>query len=111
MKQWFDCVKQPSETGKKVLCQRHGDLYVAIRMGKYYVPMPFAEHHFCLHLCYPETWSEIDFPEGLTGHTRVFLPGETPQPITFSEAEVDYPDLFKQLYEGMIKSIGTLKRK
>lgn len=92
-----------------MLCQRKGDLYVAMRIGKYYVPMPFADHYFCTHLCYPETWSEIDFPEGLTGLSRVFLPGKS-ELVTLSELEVDSPEVFKEFAEMLIGSIGKLKR-
>lgn len=107
MKIWHDCEKDPSETGKKVLCQQKGDIYVAVRLGKYYIPMPFADHYFCSHLCFPETWSEIDFPEGLTGHFRVLVDGGELK--KFSECEHEFPEIFNDLKKLLINSIGTLK--
>ena len=106
---WKCCKKEPSETGKKVLCQQQGDLYVAMRLGKYYVPIPFADHYFCKHLCFPETWSEIDFPEGLTGHIRIGVEGNE-KLLTLSELEIENPQEFKEFFDMIIESIGTLKR-
>ena len=102
---WFDCVKEPSETGKKVLCVKNGDLYVAIRLGKYYIPMPFADHHFCIDLCAPEKWCAIDFPDNLTGHTRILHP-DSEKLITLSECEIDYPEIFHELAQGLINKMG-----
>ena len=109
MTKWKCCKTQPPETGKKVLCQQQGDLYVAMRLKKYYLPMPFSDHYFCSDLCFPESWSEIDFPEPLTGHIRVLVKN-TEKLITLSELEVDFPDEFNHFANAMIKYIATLKR-
>lgn len=109
MNKWKCCKENPSETGKKVLCQQKGDLYVAMRIYEYYIPMPFADHYFCGHLCHPETWSEIDFPKGLTGHTRVALEGKM-ELVTLSQLEIDNPEEFKEFAEMIIFSLGTLKK-
>lgn len=105
---WYDCVNEPSETGKKVLCLKHGDFYVAIRLGKYYVPMPFADHYFCLDLCTPEKWCAIDFPDNLTGITKVFQLYSN-KLITLSECEIDYPDIFQEIAQSLINNMGKLK--
>lgn len=105
---WKCCIKEPSETGKKVLVQRCGDLYVAMRIGKRYVPMPFADHYFCEHLCYPETWHEIPFPGKLTGHTRIAIPEHNYELMTLSELEVKNPEYFKDFTDMLIASIATL---
>lgn len=109
-KTWFDCVEQPSETGKKVLCQKNGDFYVAMRYGKHYVPMPFADHYFSSDLCFPETWQEIDFPEPYTGHCRISPTGYLSEVITMSECEVTHPKIYKEFTDALIASIGKLKR-
>ncbi len=109
MSKWRCCKKDPPETGKKVLCQRRGDLYVAVRLKQYYLPMPFCDHYFCDDLCYPDSWSEIDFPEGLTGYFRVLMPDRN-EVITLSEMEVDYPEKFKEFAGSLISSIATLKK-
>lgn len=108
MSKWKCCLKEPPETGKKVLCQRSGDLYVAMRIKEFYVPMPFANHYFCDRLCKPETWCEIDFPEGLTGHLRVGIQG-TDEILKLSEVEFTHPELFNEFATPLIGSIGTLK--
>ncbi len=108
---WKCCKKQPPETGKKVLCFKEGDLYVAFRLGNYYIPMPFADHYFSRDLSFPETWSEIDFPQGITGHTTVAVDQDNYKNLmTLSELEVDYPEDFKIFSEMLIGSLGTLKR-
>lgn len=107
---WKCCIKEPSETGKKVLCHRRGDIYVAVRMKNYYVPMPFADHYFSPDLAQPEHWQEIDFPEGLTGYMRIMPEGIHGELITWSEYEIDYPDKFNELVLRIIKSLGKLKR-
>ena len=106
---WFDCVKQPSETGKKVLCCRRGDFYVAVRIKNCYIPMPFADHYFSPDLCFPELWSEIDFPEPYTGIYRVAPKGDINSSIALSECEIDYPEIFKEFCEIIMGSIGKLK--
>ena len=109
MTDWKCCKKDPSETGKKVLCHRKGDIYVAMRVMQYYLPMPFCDHYFCDDLCFPETWSEIDFPPGLTGHLRVVMPDNS-NIISLSEMEVDYPHEFHEFASTMIKSIASLEK-
>ena len=109
MDKWKCCIKEPSETGKKVLCHRKGDIYVAMRIKNYYVPMPFADHYTSTDLCHPETWCEIDFPEGLTGHVRVGNRGGG-EIITLSEAENRKWDIFEDFCKLLISSIGILKR-
>lgn len=109
MKKWKCCVKEPSETGKKVLCHRQGDIYVAMRIKGYYLPMPFADHYASEHLCHPESWSEIDFPEGLFGHIRVKQAGGE-EIVTLAEAEKRKWDIFEDLAKAAIASIGILKR-
>jgi hypothetical protein len=109
MSKWKCCKKEPSETGKKVLCQQKGDLYVAMRLYEYYIPMPFADHYFSSNLCYPETWCEIDFPERLTGLMRVLEPGKTDL-ITLAEFEKANPEEFKKFADALIDSLGTLEK-
>lgn len=110
---WKCCIKEPSETGKKVLVQHKGDIYVAMRIRNFYIPMPFADHYFCSHLCYPETWWDIPFPDHLTGHTRIGLPeiyGDKNSRILMklSEVEVEYPELFNQFADMIISSIASI---
>lgn len=111
MSQWRSCRKDPPETGKKVLCHRKGDIYVAMRLKQYYLPLPFCDHYFCDELCFPDTWCEIDFPEGLTGHLRVCMniPGHG-EVIMLSEMEVDFPEQFNKFAADMISSIATLEK-
>lgn len=109
MSKWKCCIKEPSETGKKVLCCHKGDLYVAMRIKDYYVPMPFADHYSSTHLSHPETWCEIDFPQGLTGHVRVEEVGGH-EVITLSEAENRKWKVFEDFANMLISSIGKLKR-
>ena len=66
---------------------KHGDLYVAMRLKDLYIPMPFADHYFAPDLCKPEIWCEIDFPKGLTGHTRVATEEMKGKILTLAEAE------------------------
>lgn len=105
---WHDCVKDPSETGKKVLCEQNGDLYVAQRFEKYYIPLPFADHYFSKDLCFPTQWQEINFPNGLTGILRIYHQNEQ-RLMSFSEWEQKYPKEFKKYIKNIIDSIGTIK--
>lgn len=109
---WKDCVKEPSESGKKVLCQHSGDFYVAQRLGKHYFPIPFNEHPNAEYLCFPETWCEIDFPEPYTGLIRIAVEDEETKNeylISISEAEVDYPEFYKKFYSTILSTLGSLK--
>lgn len=109
MKKWKCCIKEPSETGKKVIVQRQGDFYVAMRIGKRYIPMPFADHYFCSHLCYPETWIDITFPDKYTGHTRIALHEEGySRMLTLAQLEVEFPERFKEFSDMLIASIASL---
>lgn len=108
MTKWNCCKKDPPETGRKVLCHRHGDIYVAMRVKQYYLPVPFCDHYFSEDLCLPDNWCEIDYPDGLTGHLRVCMSGSD-KIITLSEMEVDFPKEFHDFASSLIASIGTLK--
>lgn len=110
MSKWKCCKKEPSETGKKVLCNHKGDLFVAVRLKNSYVPMPFADHYFSPSLSQPDCWCEIDFPEGLTGHIRVMPEGLDSDIITLSECEVDYPETFNDFASSLISSMGKIKK-
>jgi len=101
---WRCCKTDVPETGKKVLCHRKGDIYVAMRMKNYYIPIPFADHRFATDLSQPDLWSEISFPGALTGKNRVIIEGG--DPITFSEMEVDYPEEFCKIVARMISMLG-----
>jgi hypothetical protein len=105
---WKDCVKEPSEIGKKVLCERNGDLFVAVRIEEYYIPMPFADHYFSKDLCKPTRWCEIDFPGELTGYYRVCPKGDGTEVIKLSECREKYPEIFWDLANAMINSIGKI---
>lgn len=110
MSKWRCCKKDPSETGKKVLCNRKGDLFVAIRLKTFYVPMPFADHYFSPDLSHPDQWCEIDFPDRLTGLIRVLPEGIKGELITLSEYEIDYPDQFNEFANSLIASLGKLPK-
>jgi len=103
---WRDCVKDPPETGKKVLCFLEGDIYVAYRLGKYYVPMPFIDHYFSYQLCLPEKWSAIRFPEGYDGTTLISV--NRSKMVTLAEFEVDSPEDFELFAQMMVNDIGTM---
>lgn len=105
MAQWKDCKKEPSEIGKKVLCQKDGDVYVAMRLEQYYIPIPFADHYFSKDLCDAETWCEIDYPGKLTGHLRIGINGEI---IKISELREKYPDTYYEFFLMYKESIGTI---
>jgi hypothetical protein len=104
--EWRDCVKDPPETGKKVLCFLEGDIYVAYRLGKYYVPMPFIYHYFSKQLCFPEKWSAIRFPEEYNGTTLLAVNGS--KAVTLAEFEVDYAEDFKEFAEMLVNNIGIM---
>ncbi len=106
---WRDCVKEPSEIGKKVLCQKDGDFYVAIRVEDYYIPIPFADHYFGKKLSKPQTWCEISFPKPYTGHLRV-KDRMTEEIMTLSDAKFRAPKAYMQFCRMIIKSIGALSR-
>lgn len=108
--EWKDCVNDPSEIGKKVLCERNGDFYVAIRLEAYYVPMPFADHYFCKDLCKPNRWCEISFPEPYTGYFRVIPEGVDSEMITLSEARKKHPSIYWKFYKLIIDSIGKIPK-
>ena len=109
---WKCCIKEPSETGKKVLCFLKGDIYVATRIKDYYIPIPFTDHFFSPELSKPELWHEIDFPEGFTGLFKIGLPlsWNNYKIMTYSKYEQDYPADFDKLAKDMINSMGTLKK-
>lgn len=106
---WKDCVKEPSELGKKVLCQRKGDFYVALRIEEFYLPMPFADHYFSIELCKPERWKEIDFPDPFKGYIKI-VPAGTNIIVNLSEAKEKYPDSYWQLALPLINSIGKIPK-
>ena len=106
---WNDCKKNPSELGKKVLCQREGDFYVATRIEEYYIPLPFADHYFCKVLCYPETWTEIHFPEPYTGYIRA-MPIGCDEMLDLSELKRIFPETYWQFVRPIIDSIGKIPR-
>lgn len=108
MTKWRDCVTDPSEIGKKVLCIRRGDVYVAIRFEEYYVPMPFADHYFSTDLCKPEKWCEIDFPEPYTGYIRVMPEGINGRVIKMSEARELNLESYWEFARKLIDSIGKI---
>ena len=110
MTKWKDCVKEPSELGKKVLCQKHGDFYVAMRMDEYYIPMPFIDHYFCKDLCTPETWCEIDFPEPYTGYVRMAPEGLGSEIMKLGDLKERYPEIYRAVADPLIASIGKLPK-
>lgn len=109
MGKWKCCIKEPPETGKKVLCHHDGDIYVGYRIKDLYIPMPFADHYFATRLSKPKTWCEIDFPPGLTGHTRVMLPCKADL-LTLAELESQHPKEFDDFAKMLISSIGAIKK-
>lgn len=110
MKTWNSCTEKPSVTGKKVLCLKSGDFYTAVRFGRYYFPFPFVDHYFSSELCFPDAWQEIDFPEGYTGEFKIAVNGDIENAITLAEAEVDYPEIYRDLFQMLLSSLGTLKK-
>lgn len=109
MTKWRCCKNDPPETGKKVLCHQKGDIYVAYRLLDRYIPTPFVDHYFSPNLSYPETWSEIDFPEGLFGRLMMGISGED-ELLSLAEFEVKYPEEFRGIAKMLIDSMGTLKK-
>jgi hypothetical protein len=107
---WRDCITDPPEIGKKVLCERKGDLYVAIRIEQYYIPMPFADHYFSKDLCNPQKWQEISFPDHLTGYFRVRPNGPDNELIKLSECKEKFPDIYMDLAKAFIGSIGKIPK-
>ncbi len=109
VKIWKDCIKEPSELGKKVLCQRNGDFYVAMRFEDFYIPVPFADHYHGIDLCKPQTWCEIDFPKPYTGYIKVIPPYKN-IPITMEEAKKQYPESYWNIALPLINSIGKIPK-
>lgn len=110
MNEWKDCVKEPSEIGKKVLCQRRGDFYVAMRIEDNYIPMPFADHYFCKELCFPEKWSEINYPDPYTGHIRVAPSGDLNNVIKLSDAKEKFPEVYWEFATALLISVGKIPK-
>jgi hypothetical protein len=108
---WFDCVTQPPELGKKVLCMNRGDIYVAMRFEDKYLLWPFSEHYLAKDLLYPEIWCEIDFPPGYTGHLKVSLTGDIEDALTLEELKLVDEKSYFDFIESILKSVGSLKRK
>lgn len=107
---WKCCIKEPSELGKKVLCERNGDFYVCMRLEEYYIPMPFVDHYFSIDLCKPNKWCEIDFMEPYKGYMYVCPDGNIDNKMTLQEAKEKHPEIYYRFAETVIKSIGTLKK-
>lgn len=111
MKMWFDCVTQPPELGKKVLCMNKGDVYVAMRFEDKYLLWPFSEHYLAKYLLYPEMWCEIDFPKGYSEYLKVSLTGNIEDALTMEELKLVDEKTYFAFIEPLVKCIGTLKRK
>jgi hypothetical protein len=107
---WRDCVTDPSPVFKKVLCFRNGDLYVAMRIDEYYLPIPFSDHYFCKSLSKPQKWHQIPFPDGFTGETKISVTANLNNVITMEECEKLHPKLYREFANVMIASIGTLQK-
>ena len=110
MSEWKDCIDEPSEVGKKVLCNRNGDIYVAVRFGDYYFPFPFISHYFAPDLVNPDTWSEISFPNGLTGYFRIAPDGLSGKIIKWSEAMISHPKEYEEFTNSLLKNLGSIPR-
>lgn len=106
--EWKDCTTEPSEIGKKVLCQRKGDFYVAMRIEDHYIPMPFADHYFSKDLCFPEKWSEINYPDSYTGYIKVAPEGDLKNIIKLSEAKEKFPDVYWKFVKPLLHNIGKI---
>lgn len=106
-KPWRCCVEDPSELGKKVLCMHKGDFYVAYRFEDVYIPMPFADHPHSKHLCKPEKWQEIDFPEPFTGYVRLVLDDIAGESFTIEKVKKHHPEIYHSMVDSMKKILGS----
>lgn len=103
---WKNCEKEPPEEGIKVLCCRRGDIYVAVKLKDYYVPVPFGTHPFAKELSKPDKWSEIDFPDGLKGKFYLFTKGEM---YDVEQQKTLFPKEYNEFCDCFIKSLSNEK--
>lgn len=102
---WRDCIKDPPELGKKVLCGRQGDFFVAQRFEEYYFPIPFLDSKYARDLSTPEIWAEIDFPPPFTGYIRVFCV-ESDELVTMDQYKKSDPDSYYDLVQKIVESMA-----
>lgn len=107
MNKWKCCVKEPSELGKKVLCFDKGDCFVAMRFDDYYIPIPFASHHFSFQLSKPEMWCEIDFPEGYNGHITMSVDGG--RMLNMTQLKEREPQAYKNIMKAQVLMMAKAK--
>jgi hypothetical protein len=108
MSEWFECKKKQPELGKKVLCHKLGDIYVAMRLENYYIPVIFENHKYSKYLCDPDLWCEIDFPNELTGYFMVAPKGLQGSILNLTECKSLHPDIYWELANKMINFIKNL---
>ena len=100
---WISPKKKLPPQGKKILCFDKGDIYVALRFGKYWFPIPFLDARFATHL-EPELWADIVPPEGYTGLIRTVVKERM---YNMDELEINHYDSYKILVDGFLKAMNT----
>lgn len=112
MNEWNKPSEKKPPQGKKVLCMRKGDFYVAQRFKDYWFSIPFADSKYAFFK-EPELWQDINFPDGYTGFMKILVSPddyilrfeENPyKEINVDELEKHDPDAFYLLIESLKKS-------
>ena len=100
---WISVKDRLPRQGQKVLCERKGDVYVAIRIKDRFLCFPFNSHKFCIDFQFPELWTPINFPKKMEGLLYVLIEGEK---MDMDGFEKKYPEWFERFADDLIDNIG-----
>ena len=98
---WKDCKTEHPELGRKVLCNKWGDLYVALRLEDDYFCFPFLSSEFSEHLLQPDMWASIDFPPGMHGRF-LMIPAGGDELLTMTRYREQFYDEYMEFYNKLV---------
>ena len=98
---WIPSQMRSPPQGKKVLCFKNGDCWIAQRFGDDWIPMPFSDSRYATSVV-PDVWASIEMPEGYTGETKIYVDQEL---FNIDELEKVKPETYHKICADMRKCV------
>ena len=102
-KKWISPNDELPSQGKKILWLCDGDVQLAQRYNKFWLPMPFISHRHC-NIHPPDLWQDIQLPEPMTGKIFIQVKGYN-RMIDVDELEFMEPEVYKDMINMFLESV------